>query len=239
MNTSKKWSYRIVLAIVVGLVVVGVIFYFRDAINLSRLASHESTLRQWRDQRPFTSGLIALGLYIVVASLSIPGAVVMTAALGWFFGFWYGCLIASFGSTGGATLAFLSSRYLLHDFVQDRWAERLEKVNAAFRNEGAYYLLTLRLIPMVPFFLINLAMGLTPVRVWTFWWVSQLGMLPGTAAYVYAGSTVPSLRQLADDGIESLVSWKIFLALFILGIQPLLIRWIINRFKSKPATDSG
>ena len=112
--------------------------------------------------------------------------------------------------------------------------ERLGRFNEAFEREGAFYLFTLRLVPAVPFFVINTVMGLTKVRAATFWWVSQLGMLPGTAAYVYAGSTVPSLQSLADDGVGGILSWQMLLAFAIMGILPLAIKKAVTRLQTYP-----
>lgn len=127
-------------------------------------------------------------------------------------------------------MAFLMTRYFLQGWVQQKFAKRLESINDAFDREGAFYLFTLRLIPAVPFFVINAVMGLTKIRAITFWWVSQLGMLPGTAAYVYAGSTVPSLKQLAEEGVGKVMSWQLLLAFAILGLLPLVIKRVMSFF---------
>ena len=122
----------------------------------------------------------------------------MTLVVAWYFGFWKGLVLVSFASTCGATLAFLLSRYLLRDIIQSKFGERLKTFNESLDREGAFYLFTLRLIPAVPFFVINVVMGLTRIRTTTFWWISQVGMLAGTCVYVYAGSNIPSLSQLVD-----------------------------------------
>lgn len=121
-------------------------------------------------------------------------------------------------------MAFLSTRYIFQDWVQQKFASRLQTINDAFERDGAYYLFTLRLVPAVPFFVINAVMGLTTIRILTFWWVSQIGMLPGTAVYVYAGSTVPSLHQLADNGVGQVLTWQLLLAFTLLGLFPLAIK---------------
>ncbi len=159
----------------------------------------------------------------------------MTLACGWFFGFWQALLIVSLGSTAGATTAFLLTRYLLRDWVQHRFAEKLASINAAFDREGPFYLFTLRLIPAVPFFVINAVMGLTKIRVTTFWWVSQIGMLPGTMAYVYAGASVPSLDKLAKNGVGGIVTWQLLSAFVILGVLPIVIKRTMHVFsRSQP-----
>lgn len=135
-------------------------------------------------------------------------------------------------------MAFLMTRYILQDRVQGKFAKRLESINDAFDREEAFYLFTLRLIPAVPFFVINAVMGLTKIRVITFWWVSQLGMLPGTAAYVYAGSTVPSLKKLAEEGVGKVISWQLLLAFAILGLLPLVIKRVMAAVRPDAAIQS-
>ncbi len=215
------------ILILVGVLAVGgtLFWLFRGVLSLDYLASQETQLRAWQAEYPVLAAASALALYIAVAGLSLPGAATaLSLVCGWYFGFWEGLLVVSFGSTSGAMLAFLLSRYLLRDWIQSRLAERLRRINEAFEREGAFYLFTLRLVPAVPFFAINVVMGLTKIRAITFAWVSQLGMLPGTAAYVYAGSTVPSLRSLADEGVSSVLSWQILVAFAILGILPLALK---------------
>ena len=161
---------------------------------------------------------------------------------GWYFGVLQGVLLVSFASTTGATLAFLLSRFLFRNSVQNRFGDRLNAFNRALEREGPFYLFSLRLIPAVPFFVINAVMGLTPIRVWTFWWVSQLGMLAGTLVYVYAGSTVPDLATLANQGINAVFSARqltqILVAFVLLGLFPLISRWIIKRVIRRRAKPS-
>lgn len=221
-----KWA---VLAIVVAVVAVG-FWALGDRLSFEYLATREAALREYRQSDPLLTTMVAVLIYIAVAGFSLPGASALTLAYGWYFGFWAALLVVSFGSTGGATLAFLLTRYFFRDWVQQRFAARLQAINAAFDREGALYLFTLRLIPAVPFFVINALMGLTKIRVTTFWWVSQLGMLPGTAAYVYAGASVPSLQSLARDGVGKVLSWQLILAFAILGLLPLIIKRAVNAF---------
>jgi uncharacterized membrane protein YdjX (TVP38/TMEM64 family) len=136
-------------------------------------------------------------------------------------------VLVSFASTTGATIAFLLSRYLFGRAIQDRFAQRLAAFNTAIEREGAFYLFTLRLIPQVPFFVINVVMGLTKLPARTFWWISQLGMLPGTCVFVLAGASAPSLDRVADQGISSLLDWKLIAALVLLGIVPLAVRRLL------------
>jgi len=172
-------------------------------------------------------------IYVMVTGLSLPGAAVLTLAADWFFGLWQGTLLVSFASTIGATLAYLFSRFLFHDAIQRKFGERLEKFNAALKKEGPFHLFTLRLIPVVPFFVINLVMGLTPIRTWTFWWVSQIGMLAGTIVYVYAGAAVPSLGELAEHGMGGILSPQVIVAFVILGLFPITVKKIMAHLRSR------
>lgn len=234
-DTSKaktfSWTKLIILA---GFVTAAALLYvkFGDSLNLSSLADKESELRSYQLNYPIAVPAIAFLIYVAVTGFSLPGAAVLTLIFGWYFGFVRGTLLVSFSSTLGATLAFFMSRYLLRDTIQDRFGEPLKKFNAALEKEGAFYLFTLRLIPAVPFFVINLVMGLTPVRTRTFWWISQLGMLPGTMAYVYAGSSVPDLKTLADKGFAGIISPQLIIAFVILGLLPITLKKIIDKFKS-------
>jgi uncharacterized membrane protein YdjX (TVP38/TMEM64 family) len=145
-------------------------------------------------------------------------------------------VLVSFASTAGATVAFLTSRYLLRESVQSKFGPRLQSFNRHLEQEGAFYLFTLRLVPLVPFFVINLVMGLTALRARTFWWVSQVGMLPGTLVYVYAGSSVPNLSQLADKGVAAVFSpsqgLQLALAFTLLGIFPIAVKYTMKYFTS-------
>ncbi|WP_040769634.1 TVP38/TMEM64 family protein, partial [Novipirellula maiorica] len=162
---------------------------------------------------------------------------VLTLVYGWYFGFGRGLILVSFASTAGATVAFLLSRFLFRDTIQNRFGERLKSFNASLEKEGPFFLFTLRLIPAVPFFVINAVMGLTPIRTRTFWWVSQIGMLAGTAVYVYAGSSVPDLQTLADQGIGAVFTsgqlWQIGSAFVLLGLFPLIVRWTMKLIQRK------
>jgi uncharacterized membrane protein YdjX (TVP38/TMEM64 family) len=153
-------------------------------------------------------------IYVAVTALSIPGAAIMTLAGGALFGVLAGTLIVSFASTIGATLAFLASRYLFRDWVQTRFGDRLSGVNEGVARDGAFYLFSLRLVPVFPFFAVNLLMGLTPIRTWTYYWVSQIGMLLGTIVYVNAGTQLASIQSLRD--IASPVLLASFAALGLL-----------------------
>lgn len=227
-----KWIKPLLIVAVMGL---GAVLYFQfgHLLTLKSLAARESALRAFQADNPYLVFGIALFVYVAVTGLSIPGASPLTLVYGWYFGFWQAVLLVSFASTAGATFAFLMSRYLLRDSVQTRFGDRLHAFNDRLEKEGAFYLFTLRLIPAVPFFVINLVMGLTPMKAVTFWWVSQIGMLPGTMVYVYAGSRVPNLTVLANEKAGAVFSptqlLQLAIAFGLLGIFPLLTKKVIER----------
>jgi uncharacterized membrane protein YdjX (TVP38/TMEM64 family) len=191
LGSVKFW---ILLAIIAAAVLLQLLF--GQYVSLETLIRQEATLRAWQRTSPLLMYGAAFALEVVVTGLSLPLATIISLIYAWFFGFWPALVIVSFGSTTGATVAFLMSRYFLRSAIQRRFGDRLAGFNTALQREGAFYLLTLRLLPIVPFWMINLVMGLTSIGVGTFWWVSQVGMLPGTAIYVYAGASIPDLQQI-------------------------------------------
>ncbi|MCA9223815.1 MAG: TVP38/TMEM64 family protein [Planctomycetales bacterium] len=236
---------RLLVLGIVLVVAAAVYWAFGDSLTLSALAERETQLRDWRTQHPVAVYAVAALVYVMVTGLSLPGATVLTLLYGWYFGLPRGVVLVSFASTAGATVAFLVSRFLFREAIERRFHERLQRFDAAWQSEGPFFLFALRLVPAVPFFVINAVMGLTSIRARTFWWVSQLGMLPGTIVYVYAGSSVPSLRTLADDGIGAVFSptqlTRLVLAFALLGLLPLAARWTLKWFGRSPtgAQSSG
>lgn len=228
---------KIVLLAVLALIVVVVLTQFRQYLTLESLAARESQLRDFQARNPNLVYGVAFLAYVAVTGLSLPGATGMTLVYGWYFQFLPALVLVSFASTTGATAAFLVSRYLLRDAVQNKFGDRLKSFNHHLETEGAFYLFTLRLIPVVPFFVINLVMGLTPMKTRTYWWVSQLGMLPGTVVYVYAGSRVPNLIVLAEQGAAAVFSplqlTQLAFAFAMLGLFPLLVKKILSRFRKE------
>jgi pyruvate/2-oxoglutarate dehydrogenase complex dihydrolipoamide dehydrogenase (E3) component/uncharacterized membrane protein YdjX (TVP38/TMEM64 family) len=191
-------------------------------LSFEQLKSSQASFAQLHAEQPLTVAVVYFLIYVLATALSIPGAVIITLAGGAIFGLWQGLLIVSFASTVGATLAFLASRFLLRDWVEARFGQRLADINAGVNREGGFYLFTLRLTPVVPFFLINLLMGLTRMKVWTYYWVSQIGMLAGTAVYVNAGT---QLAQL--DSVKGILSPALLGSFVLLGIFPLIARRIV------------
>ena len=220
-------------AVVAGIIAVAYT-QFGDALSLDSLAKQEAQLRDLQQKHPVLVYGGAFLAYVAVTGLSLPGAAVLTLVYGWYFGFRDGLFLVSFASTAGATLAFLLSRFLFRDAIQSKFGSRLDSFNDSLEREGPFFLFTLRLIPAVPFFVINAVMGLTPIKTRTFWWVSQVGMLAGTAVFVYAGSSVPNLQALADDGISAVFNptqmTQIFGALILLGLFPLVVRYSMKFF---------
>lgn len=217
MNTSL---FRWILAVaVIGMISLFFVFDLGQFLSLTYLKTRQEWLMDvYARHTMMTIGGYML-TYILVTALSLPGAAVMTLAGGALFGLVTGTVVISFASTIGATLAFLVSRFLLKNWVQDRFKDKLHAINQGIERDGAFYLFTLRLVPVFPFFIINLVMGLTPIRTARFYLVSQVGMLPGTLVYVNAGT------QLAQiDSLKGILSPGLLLSFALLGVFPLLAK---------------
>ena len=225
-NFSK---IMVVLAIAL-LVAVFFAFDLGQYLSFEYLKSRQLALETYHADHQLITIAVYMAVYILVAALSLPGAAVMTLAGGAIFGFWFGLILVSFASTIGATCAFLAARFLLKDTVQSRFGDRLKAINEGIEKDGAFYLFTLRLVPIFPFFVINLVMGLTPIRVGVFYIVSQIGMLAGTAVYVNAGT------QLAQiDSLSGILSPGLIFSFVLLGIFPLIAKKITAVIQSKKA----
>ena len=220
---ASRW---LLLGLLVGAVALFFVLGLNRYLNLAYLQQRHSAFAQLYAQYPWELRGAYFLLYLLVAGLSLPGAALLTLAGGAVFGFSWGLLLVSFASSLGATLAFWLARWLLRDLLQQRFATQLLAINQGLQKDGALYLLSLRLIPVVPFFLINLGMGLTSLRSWTFYWVSQLGMLVGTAVYVNAGLQLTTLRGLGDVASPALLA-----SLALLGVFPLLVRALWKRLE--------
>ena len=216
---------RLLLLLVMGSLVGAFFVFYLDAyLSLSRLQAHQEQASAWVQAHFGQAALLFTLLYVITTALSLPGAALLTLGGSALFGVGWGLLLVSFASTLGATLAFLSARFLLRDWVSRRFGDKLATFEAGMAKDGAFYLLSLRLIPLFPFFLVNLLMGLTPIRVSTYYWVSQLGMLPGTFVYVLAGSELATLTSTGKILSPGLVA-----ALTLLGLMPWLMRWLQRR----------
>ena len=193
-------------------------------ISIDYFRSQQEAIAAYYRLYPLKTAALYFAVYVAVTSLSLPGAAtVMTLAGGAIFGLLWGVVIVSFAATTGATAAFLLSRFLLHDWVKQRFGRRLKPVYDGFAREGAFYLFALRLVPLFPYFLVNLAMGLTPIRTATYFWVSQIGMLAGTTVYVYAGTQLGEFR----------VSPGLLGAFALLGIFPLAAKKVLDALKAR------
>ncbi|AUI82349.1 FAD-dependent oxidoreductase [Alteromonas macleodii] len=199
-------------------------FYFdlNSYLTLQGMKDSLDTFQSQIAQNPVLSIGVFFAIYVAVTALSLPGAAILTLAAGALFGLVQGLVIVSFASSVGATLAFLVSRFILRDTVRNKFREKLKKIDEGVEKQGAFYLFTLRLVPVFPFFLINLLMGLTSLKTWTFYWVSQVGMLAGTAVYVNAGT------QLAQiDSLSGIVSPGLIFSFVLLGIFPWIAKAIV------------
>ncbi|MBS3910666.1 MAG: FAD-dependent oxidoreductase [Hydrogenophaga sp.] len=213
-------------------VLLGIVAFFALGLNryfsLAFLKESQASLATLREQQPLQLALGFFLVYVAVTALSLPGAVIVTLAGGAIFGLGWGLLLVSFASSIGATLAFLTARFLLRDAVQSRFGQRLSDVNKGIQKDGAFYLFTLRLIPVVPFFVINLLMGLTTMKTRTYYWVSQLGMLAGTAVYVNAGTQLGKL-----DSLQGILSPGLLGSFVLLGLFPLIARKIVEAVQKR------
>ena len=219
---------KLLLATLIAIVpILLILFDMHHYFTLEYLKSSKDKLNVYYQDNP----LVVLGTYFVIylasAAFSLPSAAVLSLAGGALFGLAAGTLVVSFASTIGATLAMLIARVLLRDWVQNRFASQMRTINSGMIKEGAFYLFTLRLLPAAPFFVINLVMGLTPLRTVTFFWVSQLGMLPATLIYVNAGSELGKIQSIDD-----ILSPKLIISFVLLGIFPLLVKKILTAIKT-------
>lgn len=220
---------KVLLLIAVALGIVAFFAFGLDRyFSLDFLKESQSRFAELRETQPLQLAMGFFLIYVAVTALSLPGATIVTLAGGAIFGLGWGLLIVSFASSIGATLAFLAARFLLRDSVQSRFGQRLADMDKGIQKDGAFYLFTLRLIPVVPFFVINLLMGLTKMKAWTFYWVSQLGMLAGTAVYVNAGTQLGQLESL-----KGIVSPGLLGSFVLLGLFPLIARKIVEAVQKR------
>src|SRR6056297_1734825 len=208
---TGHWKKILIVGIIAVFLVLFFVFDLHQMLTLTELkARQEAFYQYYLNHRLLTLGGYFV-LYILVTALSLPGAAVMTLAGGALFGFWPALIVVSFASTIGATLAFLVSRFLLRDWVQGKFSNRLRAINAGIEKEGGFYLFTLRLVPLFPFFVINLVMGLTPMRTWTYYWVSQVGILsPGLLFSFVLLGIFPLIARKGVDMVQKRRTLKDF-----------------------------
>ncbi|WP_432745204.1 FAD-dependent oxidoreductase [Methylobacter sp. G7] len=222
-----NFSRIALLAFIAALIAAFFIFDLQSYLTLETLKAQQASIETYRSNHPSMAVAIYALIYIAVTGLSLPGAAILTLAGGAVFGLLWGTVIVSFASTIGATLAFLAARFLFRDGVKSRFGDRLKAIDAGVAKEGALYLFTLRLVPVFPFFVINLVMGLTNLKTQTFYWVSQVGMLAGTLVYVNAGTQLGHLESLSGILSPGLIG-----SFVLLGIFPLLANKIVEAIKA-------
>jgi uncharacterized membrane protein YdjX (TVP38/TMEM64 family) len=224
----KNAKKMVIIAAAAVLIAAYFILDLGQFFNLAYLKESQEAFRALYAEHKTAVIAVYMGIYILVTALSLPGAVVMTLAGGALFGLIAGTVIVSFASTIGATFACFVSRYLLSDLVQAKFGERLSKIRTGIEREGPFYLFSLRLVPVFPFFIINLVMGLTTMRLATFYWVSQIGMLPGTIVYVNAGRELSRL-----DSVQGILSPGLISSFVLLGLFPIAVKKLLGWYKLK------
>lgn len=224
--------------LILGLLFVGIIIFlganFGQHLTLENAKAQQLALADYIDQNFVIAAATYFIAYVAITAFSVPGAAVVTLLGAALFGFWTSLVLVSFASTIGATLAFLSSRFLLRDWVQSKFGDKLNAINQGVEKDGAFYLFSLRLIPVFPFFLINLLMGLTPISVARFYFVSQLGMLPGTAVYLNAGTQLAQIESLSG-----IVSPSVLVSFALLGLFPVIAKWVMAKLRTSPQANNG
>ncbi|MDX1514205.1 MAG: FAD-dependent oxidoreductase, partial [Gammaproteobacteria bacterium] len=225
-----KSSRLLLLVVIVLLIAAFFAFDLQQYFTLEFFKSKQADIDAYFDANPYKTALIFFLVYVAVTGLSLPGAAIMTLVAGAIFGLLWGTIIVSFASTIGATLAFLVSRFLLRETVQRRFGRNLKAVNRGIERDGAFYLFTLRLVPAFPFFVINLVMGLTPIKTLTFFVVSQVGMLAGTIVYVNAGTQLARIESL-----KGILSPELIASFTLLGVFPLIAKKVVDIVKAKKA----
>ena len=217
---KKKLGFKIVLLVfIAGLISIFFLFDLDQYFSLANLKNQLDAFNAYYGQHKVLTMAIYMAIYILVTALSLPGAVIMTLAGGALFGIFYGTLLVSFASTLGATLAFLVSRYMFKDWVQHKFSSKLSAINKGIKKEGGFYLFTLRLVPVFPFFVINLVMGVTTIPTFIFYIVSQVGMLPGTIVFINAGTQLAKIET-----ISQILSLNIILSFALLGVFPIIAK---------------
>jgi pyruvate/2-oxoglutarate dehydrogenase complex dihydrolipoamide dehydrogenase (E3) component/uncharacterized membrane protein YdjX (TVP38/TMEM64 family) len=224
MNTKKLFILLAVIAAAIAFFVFDLGRFF----SLAYIKQSQQTFSELYDARPVFITAVFFAIYVVITALSLPGAAIMTLAAGASFGLVWGTVVVSFASTLGATLAMLLARYVLRDIIEKRFGAKLAEVNKGIEKEGAFYLFTLRLLPLIPFFVLNVLMGLTKMKTWTYFWVSQLGMLAGTIAYVNAGTEIAKI-----DSLRSILSPGLIGSFVLLGLFPLLMKKVLAIYKKR------
>lgn len=222
-----------IVGVVILLIILFKVFGLDQYLTLSYLKEQQAHFAQLYAENKLVVISVYMLMYIIVTALSLPGAAIMTLAGGALFGLVTGTIVVSFASTIGATCACIVARYLLRDWVQNKFGEKLTKINEGMEKEGGFYLFSLRLVPIFPFFVINLAMGLTTIRLVTYYWVSQLGMLPATIVFVNAGKELAKL-----DSLKGILSPGLLISFALLGLLPIITKKLLGLYKARLESNS-
>ncbi len=222
----------LVVSVIICLIASYFIFDFDQYFSLEYIKASREQFQALYAEHTFTVIAVYFGVYVAATALALPAAAVLTLAGGALFGFVVGTVIVSFASSIGAAVAFIVARYLLRDWVQGRFGDKLQKINEGVERDGAFYLFTLRLIPIFPFFAINTVVALTPMRLFTYYWVSQVGMFPATLVYVNAGKELGRI-----DSFSGLLSPSLIISFAILGIFPLVMKKALGWYQARRRKD--
>ena len=225
---AMKTKQILLLVIVIVMALLFFVLDIQQYLNLAYIKSRQTEIDHYYLMNPIKTGAIFFISYVLITSASLPGAGIMTLLGGAIFGTFWGSILCSFASMIGATIAFLIARYLFHDYVQKHFSKKIEPINHGVRKEGSLYLFTVRLVPIFPFFIINIVMALTPIRPFTFAWVSQLGMLLPTIIFVNAGMQLAQIESPSD-----VLSLELILSFALLGIFPLAAKKTLVYIKKK------
>jgi len=225
---SQKTLKLSLLLFLISLIILFFIYEMNEYSSLQNIKRQYQNLLHYYDKNNLLIHIIFIFIYIITTSLSLPFALALTLFAGALFGFWYGLILVSFGSTIGATIAFLIARFIGYEYVRKNYKNQLSKFYNGFKKEGAFYIFALRMVPLFPFFMINIITALMPIKTWTFYWVSQVGMLPGTILYVFAGTQLSEIKSLSDIMSPILIVTFIFIGFF-----PILVKEVFKYLKNK------
>jgi len=229
-----KLKKIVILIVIAGLIAAVKVFHLDQYLTLSYLKGSLDKLKALYENHNLMVIAGYFIIYVLTTSLSLPGASPLGIAGGALFGFWVATIVVSFASTIGATLACFVSRYFLRDWIQNKFGDKIAKVNEGIEKEGAFYLFTLRLIPVFPFWMINLAMGITKMSLLKFYWVSQIGMLPGTMVFVNAGKELAKI-----DSLRGILSPSLIISFALLGIFPMVVKKLVAFYRSRRKKTTG